>query len=61
MLVACDTRTGAGAIFHQQKLTRMHTPADILNHHIYKNSMDSWLARRPVIAPAWNGPEEPIQ
>jgi hypothetical protein len=23
--------------------------------------MDSWLARRPVIPPAWNGPEEPIQ
>jgi hypothetical protein len=23
--------------------------------------MDSWLARRPVIALAWNGPEEPIQ
>jgi hypothetical protein len=37
----------------------MHTP-DILTHLIC-NSMDSWLARRPVIAPAWIGPEEPIQ
>jgi hypothetical protein len=23
--------------------------------------MDLWLARRPVLPPAWNGPEEPIQ
>jgi hypothetical protein len=23
--------------------------------------MDSWLARRLVIAPAWNGPQEPIK
>jgi hypothetical protein len=23
--------------------------------------MDSWLARRPVIEPVWNGPVEPIQ
>jgi hypothetical protein len=23
--------------------------------------MDIWLARRPAIPPAWNGPEEPIQ
>jgi hypothetical protein len=37
----------------------LHTP-DILTHLIC-NSMDSWLARRPVLPPAWNGPEEPIQ
>jgi hypothetical protein len=37
----------------------MHTP-NILTALIY-NSMDSWLARRPVIAPAWNGPEEHIK
>jgi hypothetical protein len=37
----------------------MHTP-DILTQLIC-NSMDSWLARRPVLLPAWNGPEEPIQ
>jgi hypothetical protein len=37
----------------------MHTP-DIMNHLIC-NSMDSWLARRPVLPPEWNGPEEPIQ
>ena len=23
--------------------------------------MDSWLGRRPVVAPTWTGPEEPIQ
>jgi hypothetical protein len=23
--------------------------------------MDNWLAQRPVLPPAWNGPEEPIQ
>ena len=23
--------------------------------------MDNWLARRPVLPPAWNGPEEPMQ
>jgi hypothetical protein len=43
----------------QQKLTRMHTP-DIMTHLIC-NSMDSWLARRPIVMPARNGPEEPIQ
>jgi hypothetical protein len=37
----------------------MHTP-DILTH-LLCNSMDSWLARRPVIEPAWNRSEEPIQ
>ena len=37
----------------------MHTPY-ILTHTIC-NSMDNWLARRPVLTPAWNGPEEPIQ
>jgi hypothetical protein len=50
-----DARKAARLIF-QQKLTRMRTP-DIL----ICNSMDSWLARRPVIAPAWNFPEEPIK
>jgi hypothetical protein len=38
---------------------RMHTH-DILNHLVC-NSMDSWLALRPVLLPAWNGPLEPIQ
>jgi hypothetical protein len=51
----CDARKAARLIF-QQKLTHMHTP-DILTHVIC-NSMDSWLAQRPVIAPAWNGPDE---
>jgi hypothetical protein len=46
-------------LIFQQKLTRMHTP-NIMTHLIC-NSMDSWLARRPVLPPAWNGPEEPIQ
>jgi hypothetical protein len=54
----CEARTAAHKIF-QQKLTRMHTP-DILSNTICK-SMDSWLARRPVLPPEWNGPEEPIQ
>jgi hypothetical protein len=53
-----DARTAARLIF-QQKLTRMHTP-DILTHLIC-NSMDSWLAQRPVLPPAWNGHEELIQ
>jgi hypothetical protein len=54
----CEARKAARTIF-QQKLKRMHTP-DILTHTIC-NSMDNWLARRPVLPPAWNGPEEPIQ
>jgi hypothetical protein len=55
----CDARNTARLIF-QQKITHMHTP-DILTHLIC-NSMDSWLARRPVITPVpWNGPEEPIK
>jgi hypothetical protein len=60
----CDTRCeaprkAARTIF-QQKLTRMHTH-DILTHTIC-NSMDNWLAGRPVLPPAWkNGPEDPIQ
>jgi hypothetical protein len=57
----CDARTRKTArlAFQQKKLTRMHTP-DILTHLIC-NSMDSWLARQPVVEPAWNDPEEPIQ
>jgi hypothetical protein len=44
----------------KMQLTRMHTP-DILTH-LLCNSMDSWLAQRPmVVIPARNGPEEPIQ
>jgi hypothetical protein len=35
-------------------------PPDILTH-LMCNSMDNWLARRPVLPPEWNGPEEPIQ
>jgi hypothetical protein len=54
----CEARKAARTIF-QQKLTRMHTP-NILTRTIC-NSMDNWLARRPVLPPAWNGPEEPIQ
>jgi hypothetical protein len=58
----CDARseapTAARTTF-QQKLTRMHTP-DILTNTIC-NSMDNWLARRPVLPPSWNGPEEPIK
>jgi hypothetical protein len=54
----CEARKAARTIF-QQKLTRMHTP-DILNNMIC-NSMDNWLARRPVRPPAWTGPEEPIK
>ena len=42
----------------QQKLSRLHTP-DIMNKLIC-DSMDSWLARRPVTLPVWNGPNEPI-
>jgi hypothetical protein len=37
----------------------MHTP-DIMNKIICA-SMDSWLDRRPVVAPLQTGPEEPIQ
>jgi hypothetical protein len=49
----CEARKAARTIF-QQKLTRMHTP-DILTNTIC-NSMDNWLARRPVLPPAWTGP-----
>jgi hypothetical protein len=58
----CDARCAArkaARVTFQQKLTRMHTP-DILTR-LLCNSMDSLLARQPVIAPAWNGPEDPIQ
>jgi hypothetical protein len=53
----CQARTAARVIF-QQQLTRLHTP-DILNKLIC-DSMDSWMARRPVTLPAWNV-REPIQ
>ena len=43
----------------QQKLTKMHTP-DVLSNTLCK-SMDNWIARRPVLPPAWNGPDDPIQ
>jgi hypothetical protein len=56
----CTARNAARVAF-QQKLTRMHTPADILTH-LLCNSMDSWwLTRRPIVIPARNSPEEPIQ
>jgi hypothetical protein len=56
----CTARHAAPRVAFQQKLTHMHTP-DILTHLIC-NSMDSWLARRPVLVmPARNGPKEPIQ
>jgi hypothetical protein len=60
-LGSCDAhcvlaRKSAWVIFQH---TRIHIP-DILTHLIW-NSMDSWLARRPVLPPAWNGPKEPIQ
>jgi hypothetical protein len=42
----------------QQKLSRLHTP-DIMNKLIC-DSMDSWLARRPVTLTVWTGPNEPI-
>jgi hypothetical protein len=54
----CTARNAARVAF-QQKLTRMRTP-DILTH-LLCNSMDSWLARRPVVMTARNGTEEPIQ
>jgi hypothetical protein len=35
-------------------------PSNVLVQNGYQpNSMDNWLARRPVLLPAWNGPEEP--
>jgi hypothetical protein len=52
-------RSQRSRVVFQQNLTRMHTP-DIPTH-LLCNSMDSWLARRPVVMPARNGPEEPIQ
>jgi len=58
----CDARSEARIAARktfQQKLTKMHTP-DILTNTICK-SMDDWLARRPVLPPEWQGPEEPIQ
>jgi hypothetical protein len=55
----CTARNAARGVAFQQKLTRMHTPDIPLTHLC--NSMDSWLARRPVVIPARNGPEEPIQ
>ena len=58
----CDARSEARIAARktfQQKLTKMHTP-DILTTTICK-SMDDWLARRPVLPPEWQGPEEPIQ
>ena len=54
----CAARTTARAIF-QQKLSRLYTP-DIMNKLIC-DSMDSWLARRPVLPPVWDGPYEPIK
>jgi hypothetical protein len=42
----------------QQKLSRLHTP-DVMNK-LLCDSVDSWLARRPVTLPIWNGPNEPI-
>jgi hypothetical protein len=55
----CEARKAARTILFQQKFMRMHTP-DILTQMIC-NNMDNWLARRPVLPPALNGPEEPIQ
>jgi hypothetical protein len=49
----CTARRAARVAF-QQKLTCMHTP-DILTH-LLCNSMDSWLARRPVVMLARTGP-----
>jgi hypothetical protein len=46
-------------LIFQQKLTHMHTPNIVT--HLICNSMDSWLACRPGLPSAWNGPEEPIQ
>jgi hypothetical protein len=54
----CNARKAARVAF-QQKLTRMHTPEIVT--HLLCNSIDSWLARRPVVMPARTGPAEPIQ
>lgn len=52
------SRTTARATF-QQRLSRMHTP-DIMNKLIC-DSMDSWLARRPVLPPTWPRQSDTIQ
>jgi hypothetical protein len=59
---SCDTRCSARAkarAHFQHRLSRMHAP-DVMNKIICE-SMDSWLARRPVVLPmTWNRPRELI-
>jgi hypothetical protein len=48
--VRCAARKSARATF-QQKLTQLYTP-DIMSNLIC-DSMDSWMARRPIILPVY--------
>ena len=56
---ACSAARATALMTFQWKLTKMHTP-DVLSH-LLRTSMESWLARRPVLPPEWTGTEEPIQ
>jgi len=59
---SCDARHAARTVARikfQDKLVQLHTP-NILTTVICE-SMDKWIARRPVLPPAWNGPEDEIK
>ena len=59
---SCEARHEARTVARikfQDKLVQLHTPNILMN--VICESMDKWIARRPVLPPAWNGPENKIQ